>query len=120
MAMPSFLKGESITRLLQGGALGAVGTMLLGFNLGGWTLGSTAAQAAEDQTETALISALAPICVDNFQSSADTVANLAALNQQSSYKRTSFIEDGGWAILPGNEKAGAGVAKECAKLLTAQ
>ena len=118
MAIPSFLKGESITRLLQGGALGAVATIIVGFNWGGWTLGTTAAAQADDQTETALVSALAPICVEKFQSAENTAENLALLNDASSYKRAGMIEKGGWAILPGSDESTAGVAKECAKLLT--
>lgn len=117
MSIPSFLKGESIVRLLQGGALGAIVTLLLGFNWGGWVLGSTAARQAEDQTETALVSALAPICVERFQSSPNKIGNLETLSKQPSYKRTNYIEDGGWAILPGSEKATPGVAKACAILL---
>lgn len=117
MAIPSFLKGESIVRLLQGGALGAVAAMILGFNWGGWTLGSTAEQTADNQSKAAVVTALAPICVEQFKASVDNVANLATLNTAPSYKRTGIIEDGGWAILPGNDKPSAGVAKECAKLL---
>ncbi len=117
MPIPSFLKGESITRLLQGSALGAIATIVLGFNWGGWSLASTATKNANDQTETALISALAPICVEKFKASEESVANLAALNEKSSYQRSGFIEDGGWAVLSGNDKAEKGVARECAKLL---
>ena len=117
MAIPSVLKGESLTRLLQGTAFGAIAAMIVGFNWGGWTLGSTAMQNADKQTDAAVVLALAPICVDKFQASPDQEANLAALNGQASYKRTGFIEDGGWAILPGSDKAGSGVAKACAKLL---
>lgn len=118
MATPSFLKPDSLARLLQGGAVGAIAAMVVGFNWGGWTLGSTAVRDANAQSELAVVSALAPICVDRFQASADTVANLAALNEASSYQRTAFIEKGGWAILPGSDKAGDGVAKACGKILT--
>ena len=117
MAIPSFLKGESIVRLLQGSALGAVSAMILGFNWGGWTLGSTAEKNAENQSKISVVSALAPICAEQFTSSADNAANMATLSTAPSYKRTNIIEDGGWAILPGSDKAKAGVAKECAKLL---
>lgn len=117
MAIPSFLKGESITRLLQGGALGAVATMVLGFNWAGWTLGSTAERAAEDQTESALVSSLAPICFDKFQSSPEAAANIEAFNNEASYKRTGFVEKGGWAVLPGSDEATDGVAKGCALLI---
>lgn len=118
MAIPSFLQGESLVRLLQGCALGAVLAMFLGFNWGGWILGSTAEKQANKQAKTAVVSVLAPICVDKFQASEDNAANLASLNEQSQYKRTGFVEDGGWAIMPGSEKSGDGVAKACAKLLT--
>jgi hypothetical protein len=36
MEMPAILKGESLTRLAQGAAVGAVVTMIIGFNWGGW------------------------------------------------------------------------------------
>ena len=35
MQVPSILQGESLTRLLQGAAVGAVATMIIGFNWGG-------------------------------------------------------------------------------------
>lgn len=117
MAIPAALKGESLTRLLQGTALGAIAAMIIGFNWGGWMLVSTAEEQASNEVESALVSALAPICVDRFQSSSDQVANLAALDEQSSYKRTGYIEDNGWAVLPGSDEAQAGVAKACAQLL---
>ena len=40
MQLPSILQGESLTRLLQGAAAGAVATMFVGFYWGGWSLGS--------------------------------------------------------------------------------
>ena len=36
MEMPVIFKGESLTRLAQGAAVGAVATMIIGFNWGGW------------------------------------------------------------------------------------
>jgi hypothetical protein len=42
MEMPAMFKGESLTRLAQGAAVGAVATMIIGFNWGGWVLGKTA------------------------------------------------------------------------------
>src|SRR6478752_2351560 len=42
MLVPSILSGSSLKRLLQGVALGAAATMIVGFNWGGWVLGSTA------------------------------------------------------------------------------
>jgi len=39
MQMPSMLEGESLKRLLQGAAAGAVATIFVGFYWGGWSLG---------------------------------------------------------------------------------
>ena len=35
MQMPAIFKGESLTRLAQGAAVGAAATMIIGFNWGG-------------------------------------------------------------------------------------
>lgn len=64
MELPSFLQGDSLKRLLQGAAAGAVAAVIVGFNWGGWTLGSTVEKVAKERADTAVITALAPICVD--------------------------------------------------------
>ena len=66
MQMPSMLQGESLTRLMQGAAAGAVATMFVGFYWGGWSLGSTADKMAKERSELAVV-ALAPVCVDKFR-----------------------------------------------------
>ena len=117
MALPSMFQGESFTRLLQGVALGAIATIVIGFAWGGWTRGSTAEKQAADGAQSAVVSALAPICADRFQQAPDASSNLAALKKESSYQRANFVEKGGWAILPGSDEAGKGVAKACAIIL---
>ena len=47
MQVPSILEGESLKRLLQGAAAGAIATMVVGFYWGGWSLGSTADKMAK-------------------------------------------------------------------------
>lgn len=118
MEIPAMLKGESIARLLQGTVFGAIAAMIVGFNWGGWMLESTATEQAEKGATSAVVAVLAPLCVENFQSAADASGNLEEFNKQSSYKRTSFVEKGGWANLPGSDKASKGVAKACAVLLS--
>lgn len=117
MPLPAILQGESRTRLFQGVALGAVATIVIGFGWGGWVLGGTAAQRASDATESAVVSVLAPICVDQFQRADNAVANLDSLMKESSYKREGFIEEGGWAVFPGSDEPSDGVAKACAVML---
>ena len=79
MEMPAMFKGESLTRLIQGAIAGFLATVVIGFGWGGWTLGNTATKMAEQSAKNAVVSALAPICVDNFQHAATAKATLAEL-----------------------------------------
>ena len=118
MQLPSILQGESLKRLLQGAAVGAVTTIVIGFNWGGWTLGSTAKEQAQKSANSAVVTALAPICVDKFQLAADSPANLVELKKVSSWQQATFVEKGGWATLPGSKTPDSAVARACADLLT--
>ena len=118
MEMPAILLGDSVKRLLQGAAAGAVLTLIIGFNWGGWVTGGTAKEMVQRGTNTAMITALSPICADKFQRSAEAAVNMVELKKVSSYQQGSFIEKGGWATLPGNERADSAVARACAELLT--
>jgi hypothetical protein len=118
MELPSILQGESLKRLLQGAAAGAVAAMVVGFNWGGWTLGSTVEKVAKERADTAVVATLAPICVDQFRQAANASAHLAELNKISyAWDRGAFIEKGGWAIMPGSDQADSAVARACAETL---
>jgi hypothetical protein len=117
--LPPILQGESLKRLLQGGFVGFLATVIIGFNWGGWTLESTARQMAESRANTALVAALAPMCADKFRQAADSGPNMAELKKVSSWMQDSYIEKGGWATFPGMASPEHGVAKACADLLTA-
>jgi hypothetical protein len=117
MQVPSILRGESLTRLLQGTAAGAVATIVIGFNWGGWTLGGTAEKQAKDAEQASIVRVLAPICADKFQRSADASANLQALHTADSWKRDEIIQQAGWATFPGSEPDRK-VAEACANLLS--
>jgi hypothetical protein len=117
MRTPSILKGESLTRLLQGIAAGAIATLVIGFYWGGWVTGGTAKQMVQRSAETAVVSALAPICVDKFQHQADATASLTELKKINSWQQGSFIEKGGWATMPGATSPDSAVARACANML---
>jgi hypothetical protein len=118
MELPSFLQGDSLKRLLQGAAAGAVAATVVGFNWGGWTLGSTVEKVAKERADSAVVAVLAPICVDQFRQASNASANLAELNKFSyAWDRDAFIEKGGWAIMPGSEKGESAVARACAEAL---
>jgi len=100
-------------------AVGAIATMVIGFNWGGWTLGSTAKDMVQKGATAAVVQALAPICVDRFQRTAEAPANLVELKKVSSWQQDTFIEKGGWATFPGMTSPERGVAQACANLLAA-
>ncbi|HVV78662.1 MAG TPA: hypothetical protein VHD59_03475 [Pseudolabrys sp.] len=117
MKLPSILQGESRTRLLQGIAFGAIATMLIGFTWGGWVSGSTAQKMADKGATDAVVTALAPICVEKFQGAAEAKATLAKLKATDSWQRDTFIVKGGWATFPGESEPNRNVAEACAALL---
>jgi hypothetical protein len=117
MPLPLILQDDTIKRLVQGAAAGAVVTMIVGFNWGGWSLESTTAKRADEASRSAVVAVLAPICVDKFQHSADATSNFAELKKVSSYMQGSSVEKGGWATSPGTEKANSAVAQACATML---
>ena len=65
----------------------------------------------------ALVTALAPICVDKFQRSPEAAANLTELRKVSSWQQGTFITKGGWATMPGATEANSPVADACATML---
>jgi len=117
MQVPSILHGESLTRLLQGIAIGAIATMAIGFYWGGWVTGGTAKEMAQKSASSAVVSALAPICVDMFQHAVDATGNMVELKKISSWQQGSFIEKGGWATMPGTTSPNTAVARACAEAL---
>jgi hypothetical protein len=118
MELPAILQGESVTRLLQGAAAGAVLTMIIGFNWGGWALGSTVDKVAKDRADSAVVVALTPICVDKFRQAANATENLSELNKISyAWDRGTFVEKGGWATMPGAASPDSTVARACAEMI---
>jgi hypothetical protein len=55
--------GDSLKRLLQGAASGALVTVIVGFTWGGWTLGNTVEKVARERVESTIAATFAPICV---------------------------------------------------------
>ena len=117
MELPVVLQGASLTRLLQGAAFGAAATIIIGFGWGGWTLGSTAKTLADNAATSAVVAAMAPICVDQFQRSADAGNNLTELKKIGTWEQAAFVEKGGWAMMPGSKSVDPGVPQSCATLL---
>ena len=93
-------------------------TMIVGFSWGGWVTGGTAQQMVEDATEQTTEQLAATLCVERFMGAQDAGVQLASLKEiTSSYRQSEFIEDGGWATLPGADEANAEGADLCAERL---
>lgn len=99
---------------LWGAAGGAVVLAIVGFTWGGWVTGGTAMAAAKKGADQAVVEALASICVHQFNSQVDVAAKLGELKELASYKQGNFVEEGGWATMPGSDKPVSGVARNCA------
>ncbi|WP_137391202.1 hypothetical protein [Rhodoligotrophos defluvii] len=92
-------------------------TMIIGFSWGGWVTGGTARDMADTAAEEARAQLAATVCVDRFMDAADARTQLAALKETSSWERDSFIEEGGWATLPGMDEPVEASADLCAERL---
>ena len=102
---------------LWGAVGGAVAISVIGFSSMGWTLGSTAERMAADRAESAVVSVLAPICVEKFQQQANSTAKLIEFKKAASWDQRALIEKGGWATTPGTEKMNSAAATACADKL---
>jgi hypothetical protein len=118
MQVPSILQGESLKRLLQGAAIGAVATIFVGFSWGGWSLGSTAEKMAKERSEVAVVAALAPVCADKFRALPDAEAKKIALSKVETWKRgEEFPKE--FVTLPGQTYPSSALIYACSTLLLA-
>ena len=99
-------------------AIGAIVlTLVLGFTRGGWTTDATATKMAETSAQSAVIARLAPICVAQFEADARRAVKLEELKATGSFQRATFVQDQGWATMPGEDDPDNRVARECATQL---
>jgi hypothetical protein len=92
-------------------------TLLVGFVWFGWVTGGTADQMATDGNEAGRATLAADLCVDHFMAAPGAAVQLAALKEESNWKRDDFIEDGGWTTFAGTDGAIRGAAELCADRL---
>jgi hypothetical protein len=76
MPVSSIRSGDSLTRLLQGTAVGVIATLVVGFTWGGWVTGTTAKNMASVAETKGQMSALVPLCVTQFMATDGAVAKL--------------------------------------------
>ncbi len=103
-------KGK-VTFGVWGLIIGAVIAMIIGFAWGGWLTGGT----AQKMTDEAVLASQAAICVAQFMKQPNNEEKLKELEKIDYWKRSEFIEKGGWDKMPGQEKGSPYVAEACAK-----
>lgn len=108
---------SSLKPALLGAAGGAILLAFIGFTWGGWMTAGTAERTADQRVSTAVVAALAPICVSQFQLAGDATVKQQELNKISPYDRESFVQKAGWATMPGSTASDPKVAKACADLI---
>jgi hypothetical protein len=116
MTTPDWLKPA-----LYGAAAGAAALALIGFTLLGWTAAGDAARMAEAQAKTAVVAALAPICIEQAARDASDGAGAAldGVKAASSWERRDLVIAAGWATMPGAAAADRDVATACGDALVA-
>ena len=113
-----YLEGDSPKRMLQGLAVGAIATLVIGFTWGGWQFGGTVDERVDAANQTAMVAALAPICAERFEQAADADKDLVVeLNDIDSWLRKRHLIEAGWATFPGGAEPNDNVVQSCAALL---
>jgi len=100
---------------IWGAVVGSVLTMIIGFGWAGWVTDGTADQAARQQANAAVTSALTPFCLANAKTdpaSAKKLGELRAIDYW--YQQQQFVMEAGWASMPGSEEPNREVAEACA------
>jgi hypothetical protein len=105
--------------MLVWSCVGSVAVALIaGFTWGGWVTGGTARDMAQDAGDQSRYELAATICADRFMAATDAQAQLTELKAiDSSYRQRQFIDDGGWATMPGQDEGARQTSELCAAVL---
>ena len=112
------MRTDMIKSSVYGAFGGAVALAMVGFGWGGWVTGGSAELTAKTRSDNAVVAALAPICLTQFQKVPDAAAQQALLVTKGSWEQKKLVEAAGWAQMPGSTEVATGVANACANLIT--
>jgi hypothetical protein len=113
MQVPTWLKPA-----IMGAIAGGIATMIVGFNYGGWYLGSSAEMLAQKQSTAAVTAALVPVCVSQSQADPEGVIKLKAFGAiKSTYEQRDYVMKAGWATMPKADAPNQDLASACADVL---
>ena len=104
---------EKIKIGVWGAIGGAVIVMIIGFAWGGWVTGGTAQSRAEKIAADAVVARLVPICVAQFNQDQEKDKKLKELKEESTWERSKYVEEQGWATMPYEKEPDSSVAEKC-------
>ena len=91
-------------------------TLVVGFSWGGWVTGGTAQEMAGDAGDEARGQLASVVCAESFLAAPDAAVQLVALQEiDSSYQQRRFVQDGGWATMPGHDSPDRRAVELCAE-----
>jgi hypothetical protein len=111
---------EKIKLSLWSAVGGAILLTVVGFNWGGWVTGGTADAMAKEIAASAVAERLGLICAAQFNRDPEKAQKLKELKAKNSWDKGTFIENQGWATMPGENKPDRQVADTCANHITAK
>ena len=102
---------------LLGAGCGAIAISFIGFSQLGWKTSQGAAAMAQEQADTAVVTALVPFCVAKAEqvSEHDTLARLRA--DDSAFSRSELVMKAGWATVGESKTPDNALAIACANTL---
>ena len=112
------MDSEKIKLGLWSGVGGALVTMYVGFNFGGWVTNGGAVAMAKETAATAVAERLGSICVAQFNRDNAKSEKLVEMKGKDAWEVGRYIDAQTWAIMPGEDKSESGVADACAKQLS--
>ena len=108
---------EKIKIGMWGAVGGAIISMIIGFNWGGWVIGSSSLKMGEEMAQTAVVDRLTPICVAQFNQDPQRDAKLKIFRETDSWVRDGYVKKQGWATMPFEKKPDSAVADSCSELI---
>ena len=112
------MNSEKIKLGLWSGVGGALVTIYVGFNFGGWMTNGAAEAMAKETAATAVAERLGRICVAQYNRDTGKSQKLIEMKDKDTWEKGHYIDKQSWAIMPGDEKPESGVADACAKQLS--
>lgn len=113
------MKSQMVKTVLLSAAGGAIlWWIVLGVGFG-WMPAGSAESKATERVDAALLDALAPICVAQFNKDTEMEAKFEKLKKASTWSQDDFVEEQGWATMPGTDEPETKVSAECARQILA-